>query len=139
MLTCPLCGKDFKALTAHLRKHDMDAQTFRVRFPGVPLVSESTKKATSTTCNQSGCGLWRKGHKVSPERRKELSEASLGERNPFFGRKHTDETKALMSENHADFNGELNPLRRAIKSNPEIRNQLSNNTRRSWVDPVLYL
>jgi hypothetical protein len=98
----------------------------------MPLVSESTKMAASLTCKQSGCGLWSKGHKVSNERRKELSEASSGERNPFFGRKHTDEAKIRMSENHADFNGELNPLCKALKSRPEIRSLLSNNTRKRW-------
>lgn len=34
----------------------------------------------------------------------------FGELNPFYGRKHTQETKDKISKNHADVNGENNPM-----------------------------
>ena len=33
-----------------------------------------------------------------------------GELNPFYGRKHTTETRELISKNHADFSGENHPM-----------------------------
>ena len=34
----------------------------------------------------------------------------FGKDNPLYGRKHSDHTRRLMSENHADFSGENNPM-----------------------------
>jgi len=54
------------------------------------------------------------------EVRIKISESLMGENNPMFGRtgenspwfnrKHTEETRKIMSENHADFSGENNPF-----------------------------
>jgi hypothetical protein len=39
-----------------------------------------------------------------------LSEACSGELNGFYGKKHTDESKKLISEHHADFSGDNHPM-----------------------------
>lgn len=39
-----------------------------------------------------------------------LSEACSGERNGFYGKKHTEESKKLISKHHADFSGENHPM-----------------------------
>lgn len=52
------------------------------------------------------------GKKHSEETRKKMSENHadfFGEKNPFYNKKHTEETKNKISENHADFTGEKNP------------------------------
>ena len=38
-----------------------------------------------------------------------MSEVKMGKNNPFYGKIHNDETRALMSKNHADFSGENAP------------------------------
>lgn len=52
---------------------------------------------------------------VSDETKKKMSEAHSGEKNHFYGRHHTEETKILMSKNHADVNGKNNPRKRAVR------------------------
>ena len=39
-----------------------------------------------------------------------LSKAFKGENNPFYGQRHTDETRQKISDNHADVSGENNPM-----------------------------
>ena len=55
-----------------------------------------------------------------------------GERNPFYGKKHSDKAKQKMSKNHADFNGNKNPLVRWLNSNPEHREEYSKKMRAVW-------
>lgn len=52
--------------------------------------------------------------------RKELSIKFKGENNPFYGIKHTEETKHTMSINHADFKGENNPFKKSLKIEGKI-------------------
>lgn len=66
-----------------------------------------------------------KGIPMSEENKKYFSEKFKGENNPFFGKKHSEETRKKMSENHADFTGENNPLKKRIKNNPELLDKLS--------------
>jgi len=48
------------------------------------------------------------------------------------GWKHNDETKKKMSKNHADFRGDKNPFRSAIRKDPSKREELSARTRKRW-------
>lgn len=59
--------------------------------------------------NQSVGGEVNEGWKHSEETRLKLKEISTGDKNPFYGKKHTAETKEKMSKNHADIKGEHNP------------------------------
>ena len=45
------------------------------------------------------------GYIWSDEARKEWSQRMSGENNHFYGKKHSKETRALISANHADFSG----------------------------------
>ena len=61
------------------------------------------------------------GYKHTEEAKRKISEATKGEnnpnygksffsdQNPFYGKKHTLETREKMSRNHANFSGENNP------------------------------
>ncbi len=40
----------------------------------------------------------------------------IGENNPMFGKKHSEETKQKIRKNHADFSGALNPTARKVKN-----------------------
>lgn len=68
---------------------------------------------------------------------KNLSEACSGERNGFYGKKHTEESRKLISEHHADISGENHPmygkhLSEATKSKiRESKKNLSNEARRN--------
>lgn len=47
--------------------------------------------------------------KFNEETRKRLSQAQMGENNGFYGKKHDEKTRRIMSQNHYDCNGEKNP------------------------------
>ena len=44
--------------------------------------------------------LWNKGKRHTEEWKKEMSERNLGQRNPFFGKKHTKETILKLKQSH---------------------------------------
>ena len=46
----------------------------------------------------------------SEEQRMAISERMTGEKNHFFGKKHTEESKDRIKKNHADFKGEKGPF-----------------------------
>lgn len=59
------------------------------------------------------------GFTYTEEQLKIMSERVKGDKNPFYGKKHTEESKRKMSENHADISGENNPFRNSLLRNPE--------------------
>lgn len=117
MVTCPLCELEFKRISAsHLRnKHQLSMQDFRLQFPNTVLTSEDTRALMSESSKKSGCGKWRKGVKLSDEHRLKLSVVNSGEKNKFNGKHHSKETRERMSNNHADFTGDKNPFRIAMR------------------------
>ena len=62
-----------------------------------------------------------KGIPMSEEQKELRREMFAGEGNPFFGCQHTDETRAKMSENHADVSGDKNPFRRSLMEDDSKR------------------
>jgi len=50
------------------------------------------------------------GKPWSNERKLKASIANSGCGNPFYGKKHTEKTKTIMSKNHADVSGNNNPM-----------------------------
>ncbi len=48
--------------------------------------------------HQKGCVPWNKGVLGTDEFRKKMSEVTKGEKNPFYGKHHTEETKRKISE-----------------------------------------
>jgi hypothetical protein len=78
------------------------------------------------------------GWKMTEEQKRVRSERSKGERNIFYGKKHTEETKKKMKENHADFTGDKNPFRNSLNT-PEKHEEhklrckeIWNNRDESW-------
>ena len=47
--------------------------------------------------------------KQKQKQREKMKGRYLGEKSPWYGRKHSEDTKRKMSENHADFKGENHP------------------------------
>ncbi len=56
-----------------------------------------------------------KGFKMSKEQKQLRSVMFSGKGNPFYGKKHSEQTKRLMSENHADFSGNKNPFKQSLE------------------------
>lgn len=54
-----------------------------------------------------------------------------GKNNPFYGKKHSKETKERMSKNHADFNGDKNPFKKSLE-NTDNRLKASNKQKEYW-------
>lgn len=46
------------------------------------------------------------GHTLPQESKDRLREKRIGDKNPFYGRQHSEESKHLIKEHSADFNGE---------------------------------
>ena len=55
----------------------------------------------------------------------------VGEKNPFFGKTHTDETREKMSVNHADVSGENNPYRKSL-ADPKKKEEARKRSREIW-------
>jgi hypothetical protein len=84
-------------------------------------VSDSIKKTVSKTCKKVGCGKWMKGYEFSPQRKERYQKMNSGEGNPFFGKKQSKTARKKMSDNHADFTGEKNPLVKWLDKDPKNR------------------
>lgn len=71
-------------------------------FPryGIPLTKECKDKISKAL----------KGHKVSLETRKKISEKCIGRPSPMKGKKLDKITRKKISINHADFSGSKNPM-----------------------------
>ena len=54
------------------------------------------------------------GYKFSDERKKEMSLTRKGQLNGFYGKKHTEETKLKMKQNHLNFKGGNHPQAKKI-------------------------
>lgn len=52
--------------------------------------------------------------KCSEDHKKKVSEKTKGKNNPFYGKRHTQETKEKISKNHADFKGGKHPRAKAV-------------------------
>jgi hypothetical protein len=131
-IACKICKKTFKSLMSHLRgTHKITSKEYLMLYPNSPLVSESTKQKASKSCIEGGAGR-PVGIKMSEEQKEMYREIFKGEGNPFYGKKHSEKTKQKMSENHADFNGNKNPLRKALKRKPELHEKLSKIAVKRW-------
>lgn len=130
-VTCQICGKEYKSLMSHIRgTHKLEIREYTDRFPNSVLVSDSVKKKVSKSCKGKG----RPPGTPMQEWQKNLySEMFSGEGNGFYGRKHSNTTKKKMSDNHADFNGDKNPLRKALADDPiEMHKKLSDVAKARW-------
>lgn len=54
------------------------------------------------------------GYIMSNKERKRRSECYSGKGNPYYGKKHSEETKQKISKNHADVSGINNPFRKDV-------------------------
>jgi len=88
-----------------------------------------TPKGFYNTGGTVGCP---KGTKRTQSQIKQMSDRMIGNSNPFFGKKHTLETRKQMSLNHADFNGHNNPFKKALIDNPHKREELRERTKIRW-------
>ncbi len=126
MVLCPICNKSFKTLCSHLRKHKISGKDFLILYPNCILVPDEIRKQTSETSKNNGCGKWTKGRIKSESERRSISERTKGDKNPFYGKKHSEKTKKRMSENHADFTGDKNPFKNWIKDEYNYKKWINN-------------
>jgi hypothetical protein len=131
-ILCPLCNKQFKTLTSHLNFiHKLKSKEFLIQYPNYPLTLPATRELTSKTCKKNGCGKWRKGSKLTKEHKLRLSERNSGINNPFYGKKHDNETKKRMSGSRPNISGDKNPFKKWIKSEKNY-NRWSKSIKKYW-------
>ena len=133
LLICPICENKFQTLNSHIHfKHKLTTEEFLIKYPGTKLVSDKIKIDVSNSCKKSGCGKWMKGYEFTDERKQEYSIKFSGEKNSFYGKKHSKKTKKRMSDNHADFSGDKNPLVKWLNKDPKNREEYSNKFKVLW-------
>lgn len=138
-LICPICKKEFRTLSSHIHfKHKLSTEEFLSKYPNTKLVSESIKQEVSKSCKKSGCGKWMKGYKFSDERKRQYREMNSGEGNPFYGKRHSNKTRKLMSDNHGDVSGDKNPLVKWLNRSEENKKEYSDRMKLAWKDPENY-
>ena len=59
--------------------------------------------------NQNEGGRSQLGYRHSQQCKRILRQKSLGQNNPFYGKKHTDETRQIMKKNHVKYKEGENP------------------------------
>ena len=136
-VTCPLCGQTFRARPSHVgRAHKLPITEFRKRFPDAPLESTATQESRRETCHQK-CGH-KKGTPFPPQWYEHRPNYK-GRKNPFFGKKHSEETRQKMREHHANFKGDKNPFRKWWRSaSPQARAGLARKMQAAKKDSKVY-
>jgi len=121
MMTCRVCGKNFKAITnSHLKKHDMTPKQYEKMFGEKTVYDGWSKKEKNGFYNKhhksgyskvksleyrKAASKRRKGKKIKDilknisyvEYIKELSESRRGEKNPRYGKKNSYKFRVLHS------------------------------------------
>ncbi|KKN89778.1 hypothetical protein LCGC14_0236260 [marine sediment metagenome] len=129
-VVCRECDKRFQVLTGfHLKTHNITMAEYRRRYPNVSLFSRKicNKQSESQTGRYEDPEERRKlseshrGVRPSLETLQKLSEINSGERNPNYGKKHSEETKCKMSESH-----------KGIKKSAEARRKISGQNHYNW-------
>jgi group I intron endonuclease len=103
-----------------IQKYGWDNFEHKILFSNLTLEQANTIEQTlisvyKTTDRKYGYNLESggKNHIVAEETKRMLSEMQKGKntgaKNPFYGQKHTEETRAKMRENHADMRGAKHP------------------------------
>jgi len=129
MITCPICLKKYQILYCHIsRTHKISTADFILKYPNSPLITDELQ--FSLKQNKK---IGRKpGYTMSEEQKNKISKATKGDKNPFYNKKHTFETREKMKKNHADFKGDKNPFRKACNKNPDYRIELSKRSKENW-------
>jgi hypothetical protein len=123
---------------SHLRIiHNITPTQLLEKYPNTKLVSDSVKNKASKSCINSNCGR-PSGCVLSDEHKQKISVSVSGEKNPFYGKHHSDTTKQRMSKNHADFTGNKNPLVKWLNKDPKNKDEYSNKCIHTWTDPKNY-
>jgi len=106
---CRVCGKKFRKITiTHLKKHNMTFEEYEEKFPEANIVPDDVKE--------------------------KRSEMYSGEGNPYYGEKHSEETRKKLRESHLG-NTQPKEVRKKISGTlsgennhakkPEIRKKIS--------------
>jgi len=125
MIICRLCGKGFKELPSHLRfKHSLSCDEYLMMFPGEKLIGADRAGKNNPMYGKTHpfkgmsleeiygenrasnikCNLVEKntGKVATEETRQKMRETrkgtNIGEANPMYGKRYTDEEKRRQSE-----------------------------------------
>lgn len=126
---CPVCEKEFKVGNTVKRKYCSRvclSVDFKERLKGEnnpnyrhgPTYCKHCNKKMSKNAKGNVCV-------------KCIGQEKTGENNPFYGKKHTEETRRKMSENHYDCSGENNTFY-GKKHTKETRKRISDARKEEW-------
>ena len=109
---CMVCGKELDFINdLHLKTHNLSVKEYREKYPGVPLLSEETKRKISKTLTGRT--------KENNESVKSQSEKMRGrtKENHEGVRKHSEKIKGRTKENHSGIKRQADALRGRTKEN----------------------
>lgn len=72
------------------------------------------------------------GRPMSDERKEQQRKAFSGSGNPFYGGKHSEETKEKLRGPRPKVQGDNNPFKKAINNSPEKRKKASDAAKKRW-------
>lgn len=134
-ITCPICNKRFITLVSHIINiHKLSIPEFKKLYPNSPILSKKRLDQAYKSAIEKGLGKSNKNKKWTDEQKANASENRKGEKNGFYGKKHSNETKIKMSENHADFTGDKNPLIIWLNKDENNKNEYKQCLIQAWDD-----
>jgi len=92
--------------------------------------NNNTRQKMSESHKKNGSGKWMLGKKLSKETRKKMSESKKGNKNPFYRKKHSEETRnkwrllrrgKQSKEKHPNWKGGITPVNNAIRGSLEYK------------------
>ena len=109
-ITCEICNKLFRRITrTHLKQHDITTDQYKVLYPTSPIICNSLLNETSKYFKENNpmhnpvykekVVYMRKGKAKSADHKRKLSDAQLGEKHHYWGKKrpeHSAHMKKIM-------------------------------------------
>ena len=106
-VSCRICGHKLQHLAMHImRSHGYSMELYKELYPGAPILSQMFRDNLKGDKNPS---------KLEEVKAKK-SKALMGDKNPMYGKKHTEETRKKMSEKQLEIGvGRGKPMPEHIK------------------------
>lgn len=113
-IICKICGwKGRQITTGHLKEHNIKAENYKQMFPGAEMTCLATRKLTSQAAKKRQPQTEEKKKRISESMKKVYRETNFslrlqnedqeGEKNSFFNKRHTEETKKEIGKKSTEW------------------------------------
>lgn len=109
-ITCLICKRKFLSLAYHLTTHNITSREYKIKFGEDSILSEYLRNKISNTIQCKWDDIHSIYHTDEYKTKNIFFKDKHGINNPFYGKKHTDKTKKIISLHHIDISGDKNPM-----------------------------